>query len=116
MALKALILLAAWMAAIPDVMPKGVSDPVIAVEKLGGGFQSKGTEDDRGLKVSVWWNLALEREERWHCTEAGEWFLRARPGIFVLAGTGEGGWHTNPLERIVHRDGKWKRITLPEKR
>lgn len=116
MALRALAFFLAALPFCPDVTPKYTNDPVLAVEKLGNSFQSKGPEEDRGLKVSVWWNNTLERDERWHCTEAGEWFLRARPGIFVLTGTSESGWVTKPLERIVYRDRKWRRITLPEKR
>lgn len=116
MALRALVLLAAWLPVLPDITPKGNADPVIEVEKLGGSFQSKGPEEDRGLKVSAWWNNTLERDERWHCTENGEWFLRAKPGIYVLTGTEAGGWVTRPLERIVYRDGKWRRISLPQKR
>ena len=115
MALRALFLLLAWIPVCPDITPKGTSDPLIAVEKLGGSFQSKGPEEDRGLKVGVWWNNTLEREERWHCTEAGEWFLRAKPGIFVLTGTDVGGWVTRPQERVVYRDKKWQRITLPKR-
>ena len=115
MALRALFLFAVAIPFRADVTPKGVFDPVIPVEKLGGSFQSKGPEEDRGLKVGVWWNNTLERDERWHCTEKGEWFLRARPGIFVLTGTGEGGWMTKPSERIVWRDKKWQRITVPQR-
>jgi hypothetical protein len=115
MALRALFLLVAWIPVCPDITPKGTFNPFIAVEKLGGSFQSKGPEEDRGLKVGVWWNNTLERDERWHCTEAGEWFLRARPGIFVLTGTAEGGWVTRPQERIVYRDKKWQRITVPKR-
>jgi hypothetical protein len=116
MALRALLLLAAGFPFVPDITPRATSDPVLAAEKLGNSFQSKGPEEDRGLKVSVWWNLTLEREERWHCTENGEWFFRARPNIFVLTETEKGGWVTRPLERIVNREGKWRRISLPEKR
>jgi hypothetical protein len=112
MALRALVLLIGAWPFCPDVMPRGL-DPVIPVEKLGSSFQSKGPEEDRGLKVGVWWNNTLERDERWHCTEKGEWFLRVRPGIFVLTGTGEGGWLTRPTERLVWRDKAWRRITVP---
>lgn len=117
MALRALLLVAAAFPFCPDVTPKGL-DPVLPVEKLGNSFQSKGPEEDRGLKVGVWWNLTLERDERWHCTDAHEWFLRVRPGIFVLTGTDPeaGGWVTRPTERLVWREGKWRRIKLPEKK
>ncbi|HZN61129.1 MAG TPA: hypothetical protein VFC90_01865 [Planctomycetota bacterium] len=115
MALRAFFLLIGAVPFCADVTPKGVTDPVLAVEKLGNSFQSKGPEDDRGLKVGVWWNNTLEREERWHCTEAGEWFFRARPGLFVLTATEGGGWVTRPLERIVYRDRKWQRITVPQR-
>jgi hypothetical protein len=111
MALRLLLL----VALIADVSPKGL-DPVIPVEKLGSHFQSKGSEEDRGLKVSVWWNATLERDERWHCTAKGEWFLRARTGIFVLAAHEPGGgWVTCPAERLVWRDKAWTRITIPIK-
>lgn len=111
MELRALLLLLL----VADVTPRD-GEPVIPVEKLGSHFQSKGSEEDRGLKVSVWWNATLERDERWHCTDKGEWFLRVRPGIFVLAEhEPEGGWTTRPAERLVWRDKKWKRITVPVK-
>ena len=113
MALRALVLLAAWIPIHFDVTPKGL-DPQIPVEKLGSSFQSKGPEEDRGLKVGVWWNNTLERDERWHCTDTHEWFLRVRPGIFVLTGTDAeaGGWVTKPTERLVWRERKWQRITV----
>jgi hypothetical protein len=112
MALRALLL----AALVADVFPKD-ADPFIPVEKLGNRYQAKGNEEDRGLKVTVWWNRTLERDERWHATGKGEWFLRARPGIFVQAlHDHETGWVTLPAERLVWRHKSWKRISLAEKR
>jgi hypothetical protein len=112
MALRAL-LLAAWVPIFSDITPNGV-DPVLPVEKLGNAFESKGPEEDNGLKVSVWVNLRLERVERWHRTEKDEWFIRVRPGIFVLTvhEPKEGGWITCPKERIVWRHKAWRRIIV----
>ena len=97
-----------------DVTPKG-AEPRIEPERLGSDFTAKGDETDRGLAISVWRNDTLKRDERWHYTEKGEWFLRARPGIFVLAviDIEKGGWNTKPSERLVWRGGAWRRITVP---
>ena len=100
-----------------DATPKGDNFPKIAVERLGSGFTSAGEEEDRGLAVSVWRNTTLMRDERWHLTEKGEWFLRARDGIYVLAAidTESGGWVTQPSERLVWRGTAWRRIKVPSR-
>jgi hypothetical protein len=107
--LALLLVLAAF-----DVTPKG-GEPEIAPERLGSNFSPKGDEADRGLAVSVWRNNTLNREERWHYTEKGEWFLRARDGVFVLAeiDSDKGEWKTRPSERLVWRRKAWSRITVP---
>jgi len=116
MAIRALLLALAG-ALFADATPRGADDPVLPVEKLGRHFQSKGHEEDRGLKVSVWRNETLDRDERWHCNDDGEWFYQARPGIFVLTDPkGEGGWTTLPLERLVWRYKAWRRISLEKKK
>lgn len=110
-------ILLAVLALLADITPRGI-DPVLPVEKLGNKFQSKQqAEVENGLKVSVWINLTLDREERWHFTEKDEWFIRARPGIFVLTThePKEGGWITCPTERIVWRDRAWRRITVKQR-
>src|SRR5262245_56125883 len=109
---RAAILLA-YLALLGDITPKGL-DPSLAVEKLGNRFQSKGAEEDAGMKVSVWTNQTLERDERWHYSDQEEWFVRVRPGLYVLAThePKEGGWITCPTERIVWRDRAWRRITV----
>jgi len=99
-----------------DVTPKG-GEPAIAPERLGSEFTAKGDETDHGLAVSVWRNNTLNRDERWHYTEKGEWFLRARECTYVLAeiDTDKGGWKTRPSERLVWRRSAWRRITVPPK-
>ena len=106
-----LLLLAAF-----DITPKG-GEPTIAPEQLGSNFSPKGDETDRGLAVQVWRNNTLNRDERWHYTEKGEWFLRARDGVYVLAemDTEKGVWKTRPSERLVWRNKTWRRITVPAK-
>ena len=93
-----------------DVMPQGE----LAVEALGNNFEPIGEEADRGLKVGVWKNVTLKREERWHLAAQGEWFLRVRTGIYILAthDPKAGGWFTNPLERMLWKDDKWNRVSL----
>jgi len=101
----------------PDATPKGDYHPKIVAERLGSAFSSAGDEEDRGLAVSIWRNGTLQRDERWHLTEKGEWFLRARDGVYVLAAvdTESGGWVTQPTERLVWRGTCWRRITVPAK-
>ena len=114
MALRALfLLLAAWIFPLADVTPKGS----VVAERLGNSFELRGDGDDRGLNIALWRNLTLNRDEWWHLTEAGEWFLRVHHGVYVLAThePKEGGWLTHPGERLVWRDKKWQRITLPRR-
>jgi hypothetical protein len=116
MAIRALLLALAGTL-FADATPQRIDDPVLPVEKLGRHFQSKGAEEDRGIRVSIWRNETLDRDERWHCNDNGEWFYRARPGIFVLTGNEpEGGWTTRPLERLVWRYKAWRRISLEKKK
>jgi hypothetical protein len=98
---------------LADISPKG-PDPALPVEKLGNRFESKGGEKDGGMSVSVWTNLTLRRDERWHHSAQEEWFVRVRAGLYVLAvhEPKEGGWVTCPAERIVWRDRAWRRITV----
>jgi hypothetical protein len=99
-----------------DATPKGEDHVRIAVERLGNAFSHGGDEEnDRGLAVTVWRNGTLKREERWHYTEKGEWFLQARAGLYVLAvlDTESGEWVTRPSERLVWRGGAWRRVTVP---
>ena len=98
-----------------DATPKGEDHPRIAVERLGNAFSHSGEEEDRGLAVQVWRNGTLKRDERWHYTEKGEWFLQARAGVYVHAvlDTESGEWVTRPSERLVWRGGAWRRITVP---
>lgn len=109
--LALLLVLAAF-----DVTPRGGEAP-IAPEQLGSNFSPKGDDADRGLALSVWRNNALNRDERWHYTEQGEWFLRARDGVYVLAemDSEKGVWKTRPSERLVWRGKAWRRIAVPAK-
>jgi hypothetical protein len=93
-----------------DVMPRGE----LAIEALGNSFEPIGDEVDRGLKVGVWRNVKLKREERWHLSEPGEWFLRVRSGLYILAthDPKAGGWFTNPLERLEWDGKAWRRGSL----
>jgi len=97
-----------------DVTPRG-GEPKIPAEELGANFSPKGDETDRGLALQVWRNNTLNRDERWHYTEQGEWFLRARDGVLVLAemDSEKGVWKTRPSERLVWRCKAWRRITVP---
>ncbi len=94
-----------------DVSPRPC-DPFIAVEALGKAFARVKDGDDRGLAVGVWANSTLDRDETWHQEPGGEWFLRARDGIYVLAISDTDGWRTVPSERLVWRGGAWKRVSL----
>src|SRR5262245_34518367 len=106
------IILALCSLFVADVTPKGD----LNVERLGNSFEAIGEDADRGLKVGVWRNVTLKREEKWHLTSEGEWFLRVRSDLYVLAThePKEGGWLTNPLERLVWKeaDSRWRRVTI----
>lgn len=99
-----------------DITPRG-GEPPIVPEELGSSFSPKGDETDRELALQVWRNNTLNRDERWHYTEKGEWFLRAREGTYVLAeiDIDKGVWKTRPSERLVWRGKAWRRITVPSR-
>ncbi len=97
------------VAALLDVSPKP-SDPFIAVEALGKAFAHQKDGEDRGLSVGTWTNTTLNRDETWHQEPGGEWFIRARDGIYVLAVSDADGWRAVPSERLVWRGGEWKKV------
>ena len=111
MALRSLVLILGSLVAA-EVMPRGD----LAAEALGNSFEPIGDEVDRGLKVGIWRNLTLKREERWHLDGDGQWFLRVRAHLYILATheAKDGGWFTEPLERLEwkEKDKAWRRISL----
>jgi len=109
-----LLLLAAAAIAAADTSKPRPPNPAIAVERLGNTFTPLGSEEDQGLAAQKYRNNTLERDELWHLAADGRWFLRARPGVYVL-GVYDGEhveWKTDPSVRLVLQGGAWKAITL----
>jgi hypothetical protein len=91
-----------------DAAPKSLAPE--RPERLGSAFTWGEIVNDEGLPAQVYRNETLKRDETWHQTEAGEWFVKARDRVYVLAVREDDGWVTKPSERLERRDGLWKRV------
>ena len=86
--------------------------PLLPAERLGNSYSYIGLAHDQGLAVEEWWNETLDRQEFWYKPVGGEFYLRVNGGTYVLGRHQAGEWNTIPSLQLVHRDGKWLRLTL----
>lgn len=92
----------------------GKRDLPIRPENLGRQWTAGAPGEDAGLRVQAYFNHQVNRDEAWHQTAEGEWFIRIRPGLYVNARAGaDGNWTTRPSERLVLRGGRWTRLRVP---
>lgn len=85
---------------------------VLRSENLGGRWTPLENVTDLGLRAQRFRNQTLNRVETWHQAESGEWFLRVKDGLYVLAApTDSGPWETRPTVQLQYRDGAWVRAS-----
>ncbi len=112
-AILPLLLLAGAFASADTSKPRS-PHPALAVERLGNAFTQIEAVEDQGLSAQKYRNNTLERDELWHLAEDGRWFLRARPGLYVMGvyDAEKSEWKTDPSVRLVLQGGAWKRVNL----